>query len=150
MLSVGCGRVAEVMVDQSSGPLGTVTLVTGPEEFLNERVVQAAREAVRRADPEAEISEALGDELTAASLGELSAPSLFTSTRCVVVRRLEEVPEEVHDGLLSYAASPDPDIALVLVHSGGPKGTGLLAKLRKLTAVHEHRSEPVKGNGLHQ
>jgi len=149
-VSGGCGRVNTVMADQSSGPLGTLTLVTGPEEFLNERVVQAAREAVRRTDPEAELSEAVGDELTMASLGELSAPSLFTSTRCVVVRRLEEVSEEVQDGLLAYAEAPDPDIAVVLVHSGGPKGSGLLAKLRKAPAVHEHRSEQVRGNGLHQ
>jgi DNA polymerase-3 subunit delta len=126
-------------------PLGSVTLVTGPEEFLNERVVQAARRAVRRADPDAEASDTVGEQLTPSSLGELSAPSLFSSTRCVVVRRLEEVPEEVHDGLVAYAGEPDPDIALVLVHSGGPKGSGLLARLRKLAAVHEHKSEAVKG-----
>jgi DNA polymerase III subunit delta len=73
-------------------PLGSVTLITGPEEFLNERVVQAARQAVLRADPDAEASDTVGDQLTPASLGELSAPSLFSTTRCVVVRRLEEAP----------------------------------------------------------
>lgn len=131
-------------------PLGSVILVTGPEEFLNERVVRAAREAVRRADPEAELSEAGGEELTVASLGELSAPSLFTSTRCVVVRRLEEAAEDVAEGLLAYAATPDPDVALVLVHSGGSKGSGLLGRLRTLATVQERRSEAVKGHALQQ
>ena len=37
--------------------LGRVTLVTGKEEFLNERTVLAVRDAVRRHDAEAEFSE---------------------------------------------------------------------------------------------
>src|SRR5688500_13020755 len=137
--------------DTTPSPLGSVTLVTGPEEFLNERVVQAARAAVRRADPEAEVSDALGDQLTLAAFGDLAAPSLFTSTRCVVVRQLEDVPDDVHDPLVGYASAPEPDIALVLVHTGGQKGVGLLNKLRKLPTVSEHKSEAVKGAGaVHQ
>lgn len=129
-------------------PLGTVTLVTGPEEFLNERVVRAARAAVRRADPEAEVSDSLGDQLTLSAFGDLAAPSLFTSTRCLVVRQLEDVPEDVHGPLVGYASAPEPDIALVLVHGGGPKGSGLLNKLRKLPPVTEHKSEAVKGGAI--
>lgn len=129
-------------------PLGRVVLVTGPEEFLNERVVQAARAAVRRVDPEAELSETLGESLAPGSLGELAAPSLLSSTRCVVVRQIEEAPEESHERLLGYAADPEPDIALVLVHTGGQRASGLLNKLRKLPAVVERRSEKVKGRGV--
>src|SRR3954468_22984213 len=117
--------------------LGHVTLVTGPEEFLAERTVQLVRAACRRADPEAEFSEALADQLTMATLGELAAPSLFSATRCVVVRKLEDLPEESAPGLLDYAAGPADDVALVLVHSGGAKGSGLLTKLRKVAAVTE-------------
>ena len=53
--------------------------------------MHAARTAVRRADPEAEISDSHGDQLTLAAFGDLAAPSLFTSTRCIVVRQLEDV-----------------------------------------------------------
>lgn len=134
----------------ASSPLGTVTLVTGPEELLNDRVVQAAKDAVRRVDPDADVSEEIGSLLTSSSLGELTAPSLFASTRCVVLRQLEEAVEEVHDGLVAYAESPDPDTAVVLVHSGGSKGSGLLTRLRRLEAVREHKSEPVKGAGFVQ
>lgn len=117
--------------------LGRITLVTGPEEFLAERAVREVRAAVRRADPEAEMSETAADQLTMATLGELAAPSLFSATRCVVVRGLEDLPEESAPGLLDYAGRPADDVALVLVHGGGQKGTGLLAKLRKETAVTE-------------
>lgn len=117
--------------------LGRITLVTGPEEFLAERIVVTARAAVKQADAEAEFSESGADTLTMATLGELTAPSLFSSTRCVVVRKLEDLPEESVAGLLDYAASPADDVALVLVHSGGQKGSGLLTRLRKVAAVTE-------------
>ncbi|GGO86339.1 DNA-binding protein [Nocardioides phosphati] len=129
-----------------SGPqvLGRVTLVTGPEEFLNERTVQTARQAVRGFDAEAEFSDARGGDLTLATLGELAAPSLFSTTRCIVVRQLEDLPEESVAGLLDYCASPVDDIALVLVHSGGQKGSGVLTKLRKIATVTEVKSAALK------
>src|SRR5215212_4595179 len=120
--------------------LGRVTLVTGKEEFLNERTVGALRDTVRRHDPEAELSETRGADLTLASLGELAAPSLFSTTRCVVVRGLDDLPDESIDGLLGYAAAPVDDVALVLVHGGGQKGSGVLNKLRKLGPVTESKS----------
>lgn len=124
--------------------LGRVTLVTGKEEFLNERTVVAVREAVRRHDPEAELSETQAGDLTLATLGELSAPSLFSSTRCVVVRGLENLPEESVAGLLQYAASPVEDVALVLVHGGGARGSGVLTRLRKVDSVTEVKSSEVR------
>ncbi|MBV9830425.1 MAG: DNA polymerase III subunit delta [Marmoricola sp.] len=123
--------------------LGAVTLVTGPEEFLGERAIAGVRAAVRRHDPEAEQSETSAASLTMAELGDLAAPSLFSSTRCVVVRRLEDLPEESVPGLLDYAASPAEDVALVLAHGGGPKGSGVLTKLRKLERVTEVKSAPL-------
>lgn len=120
--------------------LGRITLVTGPEEFMAERTVASVRDAVRRADPEAEFSETSADVLTMATLGELAAPSLFSSTRCVVVRSFEDLPEESVDGLLDYAGAPAEDVALVLVHGGGQKGSGVLTKLRKVGSVTEVKS----------
>jgi DNA polymerase-3 subunit delta len=131
---------------QAADVLGRVTLVTGKEEFLNERTVVAVRDAVRRHDAEAEFSETSAGELTLATLGELAAPSLFSSIRCVVVRSLENLPEESVEGLLSYAAAPAEEVALVLVHGGGPKGSGVLTKLRKLKPVTEAKSGELKAS----
>ena len=126
--------------------LGRVTLVTGKEEFLSERTVAGVRDAVRRHDREAEVSETQAAGLSAAALGELSAPSLFSSTRCVVVRGLENLPDESVDGLLGYAAAPVEDVAVVLVHGGGQKGSGVLTKLRRLTGVTEVKSEELRAS----
>src|SRR5829696_6512910 len=128
--------------------LGRVVLVTGKEEFLSERTVGSVRDAVRAHDPEAEIGEAAASDLTLATLGEMAAPSLFSTTRCVVVRGLENLPDESVAGLLDYAGAPADDIALVLVHGGGPKGSGVLSKLRKLAAVTEVKSEEIKKSEL--
>ncbi len=127
-----------------SDVLGRITLITGPEEFLNERTVAAVRAAVRNFDIEAEFSEALAGDLSLATLGEMAAPSLFSSTRCVVVRALEQLPEESVEGLLDYCGAPVEDVALVLAHSGGQKGSGVLTRLRKLAAVTEVKSEHLK------
>jgi DNA polymerase III subunit delta len=124
--------------------LGRVVLVTGKEEYLSARTVDEVRAVVRAHDAEAEISEAASNDLTLATLGELSAPSLFSAVRCVVVRGLENLPDESVDGLLAYAAAPADEVALVLVHGGGPKGSGVLAKLRKLATVTEVKSAEVK------
>lgn len=128
--------------------LGRVVLVTGKEEFLSERTVGSVRDAVRSHDPEAEIGEAAASDLTLATLGEMAAPSLFSTTRCVIVRGLENLPDESVDGLLDYAGAPADDVALVLVHGGGPKGSGVLTKLRKLSTVTEVKSEEVKRSEL--
>lgn len=124
--------------------LGRVTLVTGKEEFLNDRAISSVRQAVAEHDAEAEFSDALGGTLTAGSWGELSAPSLFSATRCVVVRELERLPDESVTGLLDYCSAPVEDVALVLAHSGGQKGSGVLAKLRKLPAVTEVKSSELR------
>jgi DNA polymerase-3 subunit delta len=128
---------------QPQDVLGRLTLVTGPEEFLGERAIGAVRAAVRAHDAEAELSETMAVSLTMAELGDLASPSLFSTTRCIVVRGLEDLPEESAPGLLDYAASPAEDVALVLAHGGGPKGSGLLTKLRKLGTVTEVKSAPL-------
>lgn len=124
--------------------LGRVVLVTGKEEFFGARTVDEVRATVRAHDAEAEISDAAAAELTLATLGELSAPSLFSSVRCVVVRALENLPDESVEGLLAYAGAPAEDVAVVLVHGGGPKGSGLLTKLRKLPSVIEVKSAELR------
>lgn len=130
--------------------LGRVLLVSGKEEFLNERLVAAAREAVRGHDAEAEISETAAADLTMATLGELAAPSLFSTVRCVVVRGLENLPEESVPGLLDYCAAPVEEVALLLLHGGGPKGSGVLGRLRKLPALTEQRPAELRPSELPQ
>lgn len=126
--------------------LGKVILITGGEEFLAERFVHAARATVRVLDAEAAFSELDGGEVTASAMAELAAPSLFSSTGAVTIRRLEDASDEAAASLLEYAAAPSEEVSVVLVHSGGTRGSGVLTKLRKLPAVVEVATEPIKGD----
>ena len=127
---------------RASDILGHVTLVTG-RRSSSTSAPSRRRAAVRRPTPSRRSPRPrLDSEL--AALGDLAAPSLFSSIRCVVVRGLEDLPEEAHDGLVAYAAAPVEDIGLVLVHSGGQKGSGLLTKLRKIATVTEVKSAALK------
>lgn len=112
--------------------LGSTTLVTGAEEFLAERAIERIRRAVRKADPDADVSETPASQLGPGALAEITSPSLFASMRCVVVTGLEDVPADAVDGVLGYVASPAPDVALVLHHGGGLKGKQVLERLRAL------------------
>ena len=51
-----------VSTPRAADVLGRVTLVTGKEEFLNERTVGAVRQAVRHHDPESEFSETVASD----------------------------------------------------------------------------------------
>lgn len=126
----------------ASQVLGTVTLVTGAEEFLAERTVASVVSALRAADVEADVTEISASELGPGSFAELTSPSLFAATRAVIVRGLQDLSEVSAARLVSYARSPAGDIALVLVHSGGQKGKALLDKLRKLGAVEVRCDSP--------
>jgi DNA polymerase III subunit delta len=123
--------------------LGTTTLLTGTSDFLAERAIASARRGVRQADPDADFSELSAGELGAGTLAEISSPSLFATLRCVVVRGLEELPEQAVAGLLSYVAAPSPDVHLVLHHAGGQKGKALLDKLRR-AGVNEIKAQQLK------
>ncbi len=128
----------------SRSALGGVTLVTGPAEFLSERAVSSALQQVSLDSPETETTVVYAESLTRASWAELTSPSLFATATAVVVRALENLPEEVQPALLEHAAAPSPDTAVVLVHGGGQKGKGLLDRLRRMPAVTEVRSESPK------
>ena len=73
-----------------------------------------------------------------ATLGELAAPSLFSSTRCVVVRQLEDLPEESVRRPARLRRWRRPKTSRwCWCTAAGPKGSGVLTRLRKCAGVTE-------------
>jgi DNA polymerase III subunit delta len=107
-----------------------VTLVVGPETLLAERVVADICAAARALDATADLSEVPGSDLTPAVLAEQTSPSLFSTRRVLVVHAAQDLSDQTTAALVRYAAQPEPDTHVVLVHAGGPKGRRLLDDLR--------------------
>ncbi len=123
---------------------GKILLITGNAEFLAERTRLRAVRAVREEQADTELTEAVGGAVAAGELAALTSPSLFSTATALVLTELENLSEAAGAELLAYAAAPQPDVAVILVHGAGSKGKGLLDKLRKAPAVHEVKVQAPK------
>ena len=110
-------------------PLVPLTLVVGDDEFLAGRAVSVTITAARERTPDIEVRDLDGASIIPGDLTEALSPSLFGDDRVVVVRGAQDVDKEVAAEITSYAASPIPEILLVLVHAGGAKGKALVTAL---------------------
>jgi DNA polymerase-3 subunit delta len=112
-----------------------ITLAIGDDELLATRAVADLIAAARALDGEVEVRECLGTELVTGELATAISPSLFGGLRVVVIRGGQDVKKDPASALLEYAASPDPDVALVVTHLGGNKGKALAEGLKKAGAT---------------
>jgi DNA polymerase III subunit delta len=103
-----------------------VTIVVGEEEFLIDRAVRDLIAATQAGD----LHDLDGAALGPGELDALTSPSLFGGGSVVVIRAAQNAAKEVAAELTRYAASPAPDVALIMTHAGGAKGKELLAGVR--------------------
>ena len=138
-IAVGHGQSASVVTDwhaervvsqkrgsASSSPYGAATLVLGPERLLAERAVSAVLDRARAECPEVEIDRASGPQLDPGRLAELTSPSLFSAKRAVVLDDLAELPSDLVAQVSALAKAVDPDLGLILVHSGAARNKKLV------------------------
>jgi DNA polymerase-3 subunit delta len=130
------------MSERVRQPPASVTLVYGPEPLLAERAVEATVGAARAADDGADVTDANGADLSAGLLAQQLSPSLFATRRVLIVREMQNTADDVGDALLAFAAAPEPDAHVILVHPGVVKGKKLLTALRK-AGIHEIGAERV-------
>lgn len=120
-----------------------VTLVSGSEQLLCERSVEAVVAAARTVDPDVDVTRVAAGDTSPGSLLEMLSPSLFAASRVAVVTELDQASDDLADALRSVAQQPPDGAVLVLVHPGGVKGKRLLDSLRK-ASVREVRCDPVR------
>jgi DNA polymerase-3 subunit delta len=117
-------------VAASRSPFGRLVLVHGPEALLADRAVEALRQQMRSEAPGVELSEIEAARLDSGKLAEITGPSLFSSQRAAVITELEYLAPELEADLMSLATAQLPDLAVIAVHRGVPKGKALLEKLK--------------------
>jgi len=114
----------------SKSHFGRLVLVSGPESLFADRAVGALSQQMRSEAPDVEISEIEAPRLDRGKLVELTGPSLFSSRRAVVIQELENLPPDLDAELMNLAGAQLPDVCVIVVHGGGPKGKRLLEKLK--------------------
>jgi DNA polymerase-3 subunit delta len=113
-----------------TGGLPTTQLVLGDEELLVARAVEKAIEAARAEDASTDVRQYEANALAAGELSEMISPSLFGGRRLVVVRNGQDARKDLVSALLDYAKRPDPDVLLVVTHTGGGRAKALADGLR--------------------
>ncbi len=125
---------ADLAPDSAGELLGPMVLLLGDEEFLVGRGVESVIAAARRADPGTEISDHTGAGVEAASLYEVLSPSLFGGRRVVVIRAAQDLRAPAIEVLSPLLATPDPEITIVVHHTGVAKGKAVLELARRVGA----------------
>lgn len=131
----------------SGSAFGKLLLVTGTGtggEFLADRMRARALASVLASEPGCEVTTASAGALTAGEFLGLTSASLFSASTAVVLTDLQDAAEAPSEELAAYAAEPSTDVAVILVHAGGPKGKKLLDRLRSAEAVTEVKIEAPK------
>jgi DNA polymerase-3 subunit delta len=93
-------------------------LVQGDEDLLVTRALSELTQAAKASDPEAEIVDVSGKEVTDAHILDLNSPSMFGTLRVLIIRQAQELPESLREAVAAYASSPAPDACLAVTFSG--------------------------------
>lgn len=131
----------------SASAFGKLLLITagGPGgEFLADRMRARALASVLAGDPGCEVTTASAGSLTGGEFLGLTSASLFSASTVVVLTDLQDAAEPPSEELAAYAADPSPEVAVILVHAGGPKGKKLVDRLRAEATVTEVKIDAPK------
>jgi DNA polymerase-3 subunit delta len=107
-----------------------VTIIVGEEEFLIDRAVKNLVTASQAAGQPVDVHDLDAAALGPGELDALTSPSLFGGGCVLVLRSAQNAAKEVAAELVTYAAHPEQDVALILTHAGGAKGKDLLASVK--------------------
>lgn len=110
-----------------------VVLVTGPEQFLADRVSRFVRDFLRAEDPSLEVNDIDAPSYAPGELLTLASPSLFDEPRLIRVANVEKCTDAFLTEALDYIQNPAESTYLLLRHGGGMRGKKLLDAIRSGT-----------------
>ncbi len=105
-------------------------LILGSEGALSDRAV--SKLTVQLKESKCEITNLFAGETIVGDIADALAPSLFSERRALILRDLQDLPEDNRDEITRYLQSPDESMTVVFVHKGGVKGKALLDAIKKV------------------
>jgi DNA polymerase-3 subunit delta len=105
-------------------------LILGSEGALSDRAINKLTAELKELN--CEITNLFAAETIVGDIADALAPSLFSERRALILRDLQDLPEENKDEITRYLTSPDETMTVVFVHKGGVKGKALLDAIKKV------------------
>ena len=110
--------------------MNSLYLILGSEAALADRAL--TKIAAQLQEEKCEITTLFAADAIVGDIADALAPSLFSERRALIIRDLQDLPEDSKDEVVRYLDSPDPTITVVFIHKGGVKGKALLDTIKKL------------------
>ncbi len=83
----------------------------------------------------AEITTLFASDVIVGDISDALAPSLFSQRRALVIKELQDLPEESRDEITRYLDNVDATTTVIFIHKGGVKGKALLDAIKKAKAT---------------
>jgi DNA polymerase-3 subunit delta len=105
-------------------------LILGSEEALADRAL--TRISAQLKEEKAEVTTISAADAIVGDISDALAPSLFSERRALIIKDLQDLPEESRDEITRYLPEPDATTTVVFIHKGGVKGKALLDAIKKV------------------
>ena len=104
-------------------------LLLGAESALAERALSKLHAELKSEN--AQITTIFASDAQVGDISDAVAPSLFADRRALVIKDLQDLPEDTKEEVTRYLDSPDPTMTVIFIHKGGVKGKALLDAIKK-------------------
>ena len=104
-------------------------LLLGSEGALADRALAQLNAELK--EEKCEITTIAAPDAILGDISDALAPSLFSERRALIIKDLQDLPEESRDEITRYLDAPDDLTTLIFVHKGGVKGKALLDVIKK-------------------
>ena len=105
-------------------------LILGSESALADRALTKLNAQLK--EERCEVTTLFAAETIVGDIADALAPSLFSERRALIIRDLQDLPEDNRDEITRYIEQPDPSTTVIFVHKGGVKGKALLDAIKKI------------------
>ena len=105
-------------------------LILGSEAALADRALNKITAQLK--EEKAEVTTLFAGDALVGDISDALAPSLFSERRALIIKDLQDLPEDSRDEITRYLPEPDATTTVVFVHKGGVKGKALLDAIKKV------------------
>ena len=105
-------------------------LILGSEAALADRALSKISAQLK--EEKAEVTTIAAGDALVGDISDALAPSLFSERRALIIKDLQDLPEDSRDEITRYLPEPDATTTVIFVHKGGVKGKALLDAIKKV------------------